>query len=93
MICEACNKDFDNKDFLKNKLVCFRCIYRESQKNLKAPDPKCRQCNQSFKVNPEVKKKQRYIYCSLKCAKEGHLIQTQNHWTKILRKRISLKFG
>jgi ribosome-binding protein aMBF1 (putative translation factor) len=54
-------------------------------------NPRCRICGKGFGQEENVKKRQRSVFCSLKCAQEGHKKQINNHWTRKIRTENSIK--
>lgn len=88
MICDECQGDFDERDFIRNSKICYRCVYLNKTKNNKKKKSGyvCKNCNVKFSNNENIKGKQRTSYCSLECAQEGHKHQINNYWTKSLLK-------
>lgn len=94
MICAGCNKDLCEKDFLPKQNACFRCIYFEKIKNKKTLLKRltCKNCNQEFTKDIDLKKRQHTVFCSPQCAKDGYRLMRLNHWTKQLRSNSPMCF-
>lgn len=95
MICDSCKLVRLVSDFINNQKFCFHCMYRiklaKSMKNHISKNQFCRICGVRVIQDINLKKRQRSIYCSLNCAKEGHKKQLNNHWTRTIRKDDSWK--
>ena len=89
MICPDCKKACDEKDFIQNQTSCFRCSYAKKKLTdsiLKEETLKCKICQKELLLDSNLKKRQRTIYCSDSCAKQGRTEMNSNHWTrKLLR--------
>lgn len=94
MICNCCNKDLIEKDFLLKQTCCFRCVYLKKIKNKKKEKPikvcVCRNCKREFTKNLEIKKRQRTVFCSDACAEIGYKDMKKNHWTRRLRSNFPM---
>lgn len=89
MLCEKCNIDKEEKDFVNNKKLCFRCEYQEKlKKTPKNQDVQCpmicRMCGNKFTHKKDLKKRQRTVFCSLECAQKGQKELNNNYWTRKL---------
>ncbi len=97
MNCEKCLKECCEKDFMPNQIYCYKCTYEmkcENQ-NKDKKKPKCRVCKSEIKFKPNSKTRQRNVFCSEKCAKEGHKEITNNFWTRQIKSvlPVSWKFS
>ncbi len=92
MICEKCFREKDDKDFLNNNMICFKCIYELKMKSSNPSIAKnvCRICSKKFYGDKNAKKRQRNVFCSEECALKGHKELSNNHWTRKLRKNPSV---
>lgn len=88
MICNNCNLDKIITDFVNNKNICYKCVYRIKIEKIsvKRIERKqfCRICEKEVIHKIDVKKRQRTIFCSRECAALGHKDQINNHWTRKL---------
>jgi len=96
MLCQKCNIDFPDKDFMKGIKICFRCVYKEKSgiKLTKNSDFQglCRNCKNPIIINSSTPYgRPRSIYCSRVCAKDGHIEQNKNYWTQKLKRQIPLR--
>lgn len=86
MICDNCKKERLFTDFINNQKYCYQCTYRmkleKSTGNRVIKPQSCRSCKKEIFNNKSQKKRQRTVFCSLKCAQEGHRYQLNNHWTR-----------
>lgn len=93
MICDNCKLTRLVTDFINNQKFCFHCVYRiKLEKIMKNPMCKklfCRICGKKVTHDESLKKRQRSVYCSEICAKEGHKGQLSSHWTRQIRKEDS----
>lgn len=91
MICDNCKIDRKSNDFIKNQKYCFRCEYQIKLKNVSKKQTRkalsCRCCGGAISHNENLKKRQRNIFCSAECAQQGQKIQSNNHWTRLVRLR------
>lgn len=94
MICDNCKIDRKENDFIKNQKFCYHCEYQK--KIEKSPikqtekDRFCRQCGKKIERDKGLKKRQRTVFCSLKCAQEGHKELNNNHWTRVVRFNVDI---
>lgn len=93
MICDMCNLNFKDEDFLNRSKICYKCVYKkkltESNKNKKR-DYFCKVCNSKIIRIEDLKQNQRTVYCSKKCARVG--FNESRHWTKKLREAVPCNF-
>ena len=80
MICENCNTDRVNSDFINGNKICYHCIYEMKLQSKKKNY--CRKCGKELIHEEDIRKRQRTIFCSKECAKKGHREQLNNHWTR-----------
>lgn len=89
MICDSCKIDKLDNDFINNKNICFRCVYREKIEKIKERRTRkqcyCRVCGTQVHHQQNLKKRQRTVFCSSECAKKGHKEATSNYWTRKIR--------
>ena len=73
MICEKCNTDRLEKDFL-GKQFCYKCVWKEkTQKNtVKQKVKKCIICD-------ELLSTAQWKYCGIECSKKGHSKMRWHH--------------
>lgn len=92
MICDNCKTERQDNDFIYNQKFCYHCEYRiKLEKSLENHITKkfnCRTCGKEFFKLKDLKKRQRDVYCSPKCALDGHKKQNDDHWTKHVRARM-----
>ena len=86
MICGSCKKLRLVTDFINNQNFCYRCEYRKkleiiSKKRTQKPKF-CRMCGEKIAHIDNLKKRQRNVFCSQKCAKKGHKELINNYWTR-----------
>ena len=91
MICDNCNIDREDSDFIKSQKFCYRCEYQKKvektpKKKIKKLGP-CRVCGGKIPVQEILTQQQRSVFCSAQCADMGHREFTKNYWTHYLRKR------
>jgi len=86
MLCENCNIDRSDNDFVNNQKYCYHCMYLIKMSNdsqvRKHKSSHCRNCGKAVIKKEHVRKRQRTIFCSKECAEEGHKEQLSNHWTR-----------
>lgn len=86
MICDSCKQERLIKDFINNQNICYRCIYRDKIKKTPKIRTKtpcyCRTCGQEVINIKDLKKRQRTVFCSEKCALIGHKEITRNYWCR-----------
>lgn len=89
MICKFCNTERRAKDFMKNQLYCYRCEYHlkvqkfiHKQRNTNVV---CRTCGIELIKQENIHRRQRTIFCSEECAKEGHQNKIDTYWTNQIR--------
>lgn len=91
MICDNCKMERIETDFIKNQKFCYKCEYHKKFENMpkrRIPKPKfCRMCSKEVIQDKALKQKQRTVFCSEECAKEGHRQLTSNYWTKYIQAR------
>ena len=89
MICNNCNLDRDEKDFINNQEFCYHCMYRIKLKNMivirKPKKMFCRTCGKEVIRIENLKKRQRNVYCSEICALQGHRLLNANYWTRSVK--------
>lgn len=89
MICENCNEPRLVIDFIKNQKFCYKCEYRIKLRKMRKLEEanilRCRMCAKEIVQKKDFKKRQRNIYCSQKCADEGHRKLINNHWTRHIK--------
>lgn len=73
MICNGCNKERSQKDFLFGD-ICYKCVY---QHKLTVMDKQkvCKICKSSLP-------NKRWTYCSDECYEQGMKRQRKNYWTR-----------
>lgn len=89
MICDNCKIDKLVTDFINNQKYCYQCEYQRKLTN----SPKirtrrlnyCRVCGAEVVHQNNLKKRQRTVFCSQKCALLGHKELSNNHWTRQVR--------
>ena len=88
MLCGICKIEKKESDFINSKDVCYKCLYQiKKQKPAKKNAPKkCRICHAEIAIPSDSKKRNRTIFCSVECAKEGHRDQIDQHWTRRIRR-------
>lgn len=89
MICNSCKTEKLISDFINRENICYKCLYREkikktSKKQIKGPTL-CRTCGKEVIHKKTEKKRQRTVFCSLRCAQKGHKLQVSNHWTRKIK--------
>ena len=90
MICDNCKIDRKESDYINNQKYCFRCEYRKKLENIhksKMRKRRCRMCGDEISHQENLKKRQRTIFCSEKCALQGHKELSDNHWTRVVRNK------
>ncbi len=89
MICTKCNQDLTEHSFLPGQEFCFRCIYKMKTAKKIVPPKLCRICNEKILIDKELKKRQRTVFCSEKCALKCQKSKNEKHWTR----RVRAHFG
>ncbi len=93
MICEECLNNRDDKDFISNQKICYKCIYNnklnKSKKNKKEVN-KCRICGNKIIYDESIKQRHRTTFCSEQCAIQGHKDHCKNYWTRKLKAEVPL---
>lgn len=93
MICDRCKLNKPDNDFINNQNICFRCVYNlKTQKTTEkrtAEPMVCRVCNKEIVRKTNLKKRQRSVFCSDECAKQGQKELVRNHWTRKIRREDS----
>jgi len=97
MICDNCKIDLLVTDFINNQKFCYHCEYRKRlEKNMGKRTPKptlCRMCGAEVVKKENLRKRQRTVFCSSKCADKGQKEQSNNHWTRKPRNWPVITFG
>lgn len=89
MICPNCKIDLTQNNFLPNQEICFKCTYKAKTAKKIIPPKLCRLCKQEILFDENLKKRQRTVFCSEKCALKGQKNKNENHWTRKLRVHLS----
>ncbi len=91
MICPECKKECSSTDYLPNQEICYKCSYARKSICLqthKDHGSYCKMCNKEIGVDLSSNRKQRRVYCSETCAKEGQKEMNEQHWTRIMKRNL-----
>ncbi len=79
--CPQCAGIYELKDFLIHK-TCYKCTYKNKVGvPTRGTAKKAKTCRECKKKLPRGK----WVFCSYECAKQGHITQRKEYWTRKLR--------